>query len=139
MNRWHIAGLLDVAVQYQTSLYHIYLGSDFIYLITYIWLHFLFCKNGNCVQDFVKFARGPRSHSSPCGGIGGLWAPSFMSIMMKVLTIVRTQMSLCRGLRGAQRAPLSPLHNDGCTIFCFTYFICIPEFQQNGKYMWKSL
>ena len=26
------------------------------------------------MQDFVKFARGPRSHSSPCRGIGGLWA-----------------------------------------------------------------
>jgi hypothetical protein len=40
-----------------------------------------------------------------------------MSIMMKVLTIVRTQMSLCRGLRGAQRAPLSPLHNDTAAQF----------------------
>ena len=38
------------------------------------WNLTMFCKNGNCVQDFVKFARGPRSHSSPCGGIGGLWA-----------------------------------------------------------------
>ena len=66
MNRWHTAGLLDVVVQYQTSLYHIYLGSDFIYLITHICLaaFILFCKmNGNCVQDFfVKYARGPQSH-----------------------------------------------------------------------------
>ena len=75
-----------------------------------------------------------RDHnSSPCGGIGGLWAPSFMSIMMKVLTIVRTQMSLCRGLRGAQRAPLSPLHNDTAAQFFVLHilylFLTVPTKQ----------
>ena len=75
MNRWHTAGLLDVAVQYQTSLYHIYLGSDFIYLITHIFgCIFCFVKTEIVWKVFVKFARGPQSHSSPCGGIGGLWA-----------------------------------------------------------------
>ena len=49
-----------------------------------------------------------------------------MGIIMKVLTIIRTQMSLCRGLRGAQRAPLSPLHNDGCKMFVL-HILYFPE------------
>merc|ERR1712240_37837 len=48
-----------------------------------------------------------------------------MSIMMKVLTIVRTQMSLCRGIRGALWAPLSPLHNDIWVLTIVKTFIII--------------
>ena len=49
--------------------------------------------------------------------MGPFGPPSFMSIMIKVLTIVRTQISLCRGLH----------------FFCFTYFAYFPEFETKRK------
>ena len=71
---------------------------------------------------------------SPCGGIGGPLGPLVYEYYDEGFDNRKNpNWPLCKGLRGAQRAPLSPLHNDTAAVFFVLHILYFPEFETKQK------